>query len=263
MMLHLDEKVAVAMVKHIPVQSTHLVISQNLLPFVWAEGALGGRTFDVLMTRLPIEKLHQRLDEAHRKFPESKTLNDFRASGELLQLESTALTRSRHVVTPHCEIAALFNNKALRLEWKYPQRVAATRIKSGGKVVFPASSLGRKGAYEVRQLARELNLSLRIAGTATEDDSFWSGIETERVQGNLFDNVRLLVYPAYVEHQPRLLLKAMASGIPVIASAACGLTESENVKIVPVGDYEALKEAVVFYLSQAMSAADHKLLAVP
>lgn len=247
MMLHLDKKIARAMVKHIPIESTHLVISQNLLPFLWAEGALGGRTFDVLMTRLPIEKLHQRLDEAHRKFPESKTLNDFRAAEELIQWENTALTRSRHVVTPHQEIAALFNNKAVCLKWKYPQSVTATKIKSGGKVLFPASSLGRKGAYEVRQLARELNLSLRIAGKAMEDDSFWKGIDIEKAAGNLFENIRLLVYPAYVEHQPRLLLKAIASGIPVVASAACGLPESENVRIVPVGDYDALKQAVQYH----------------
>jgi hypothetical protein len=32
---------------------------QNLLPFLWRDGHLGGRTFDVLMTRLPIAKFHE------------------------------------------------------------------------------------------------------------------------------------------------------------------------------------------------------------
>jgi glycosyltransferase involved in cell wall biosynthesis len=80
------------------------------------------------------------------------------------------------------------------------------------------------------------------------------------VQGNPFENVHLVVYPAYVEHQPRLLLKAIAAGIPVVASTACGLMGSENVKIIPIGDYAALKQAVIFYLGQGMSATNDLLI---
>ena len=67
------------------------------------------------MTRLPIEKLHERLDMAHQQFPESKTLNDFRAPQTWIDLENIALTKSRHIITPHKEIADIFNNKSIIL----------------------------------------------------------------------------------------------------------------------------------------------------
>ncbi len=244
LMLNLDKMVAREMVKQIPIESTHIVISQNLLPFIWADGALGGRTFDVLMTRFPIEKLHERLDVAYQKYPSSQTLNDFRAPEDLIDLENAALTKSRHIVTPHKEIADIFNNKAILLSWSYPKSTVQPTL-SGGKILFPASSLGRKGAYEVRQLAKELNLGIKIIGNATEDDSFWNGIKVEMAKTNPFEDVQLLVYPTYIEHQPRILLKAISSGLPIITTTACGLNKTDNVTIIPVGDYEALKRAFI------------------
>ncbi len=98
--LHLNEVTSLAAAKRIPWNSTHLVISQNLLPFLWKSGILGGRTFDVMMTRLPFETLHERLDMAHAEHHQSKTLRDFRASRELIDLENSALTNARHIITP-------------------------------------------------------------------------------------------------------------------------------------------------------------------
>jgi hypothetical protein len=243
LMLKLDKKMVNAAVKHIPVESTHIVVSQNLLPYLWQQGVLGGRTFDVLMTRLPIEKLHQRLDYAHSKFPESGTLNDFRASLELTELENISLTKARHVITPHKEIADMFNNKSIHLQWQMPE-VRLNGKSTGNKILFPASALGRKGAYEIRQLAKELDLSIIYTGAITESKDFWKDVKAEHATGNLLDNVRLIIYPAYVEHQPRFLLKAIAKGIPVITTTACGLMPSENVTIVSIGDFEELKRAV-------------------
>ncbi|MBK7681881.1 MAG: hypothetical protein IPJ26_05095 [Bacteroidetes bacterium] len=240
--LRLDKKVAKAAADLIPIESTHLVISQNLLPFIWEQGVLGGRTFDVLMSRLPIEKLHQRLDIAHKQFPESKTLNDFRASQTLIDLENIALTKSRHIITPHKEIADTFNNKSIKLVWTLP--TSTTKQITGNKILFPASSLGRKGAYDIKRLAKELNLSVVLIGQASEDNNFWNGVTTEFAKGNPFDNVCLVVYPTYVEHQPRLLLKAIATGIPVITTPACGLSPTDNLIIIPFGDYEILKQTV-------------------
>jgi hypothetical protein len=243
-MLRLDRKVAIQMLEHIPVESTHVVISQNLLPFAWAAGVLGGRTFDVLMSRLPMEKLHERLDAAYNHYPSSSTLNDFRAPHELVQVESMALTKSRRIITPHREIAGLFNNKSILLDWNYP-RLAANARHQGTKILFPASALGRKGAYEMRRLALELKLAVTITGAATEEDSFWNGITVEKAGTNPFSDVQLVVYPTYIEHQPRLLLKAIALGLPVITTTACGLPESDQVIVIPVGDYTALKHVVM------------------
>lgn len=243
-MLRLDRKVAESMLKHIPLESTHIVISQNLLPFAWAAGALGGRTFDVLMTRLPMETLHERLNAAYRNHPSSSTLSDFRAPHHLMDLESTALTRSWQVITPHRGIADIFNNKSILLGWHLP-RLRTNTQPAGTRILFPGPALARKGAYEVRRLAGELKLAITMMGEATEGDSFWNGVAVEKAGADPFEGVRLVVYPAYIEHQPRLLLKAMALGLPVITTTACGLQPSDQVTIVAAGDYEALKSAVM------------------
>jgi glycosyltransferase involved in cell wall biosynthesis len=243
-LIRYDNKIAKALVKKIPVESTHLVIAQNLLPFVWNEGVLGGRTFDVLMTRLPMEKLHERLDYASTINPESKTLIDFRAPQALIDLENIALTRARKIITPHKEIADIFKNKSILLEWDLPI-AKTTQLSTGNKILFPASALGRKGAYEVKKLAQELNLTLVVTGRTIEEDNFWTGVKWEKVGANPLADCGVIVYPAYVEHQPRFLLKALSSGIPVIASSACGLAPHPNLTIIPTGDYEALKREVM------------------
>lgn len=248
LMLRLDEKLAKAALKHIPIESTHLVVSQNLLPFLWAEGVFGGRTFDVLMNRLPMELLHQRLDTAHEKYPSSKTLNDFRASNALTDTESIALTRARHIITPHSEIADIFNNKSIKLSWHLPAQ-QTSKTATGNKILFPASGVARKGAYEMKRLAIGLDLNLVVTGKATEYDNFWEGVNMEYAGDDPFDHIKLVVYPAYIEHQPRLLLKAISRGIPVITTAACGLSATQNVAIIPIGDYEALKKEVKKYLN--------------
>ncbi len=247
LMLRYDKKVAEALLKHIPVESSHIVISQNLLPYAWESGIFGGRTFDVLMSRLPMEKLHETLDLAHQKYPESKTLNDFRAPQEIMDLESMALTKSRNIITPHQGIADVFNNKVIRLSWLFPKK-QEKKIAMGNKILFPASALGRKGAYEMKRLAIELNLSLVVSGKSKESENFWEGLTIEKAGENPFENIGLIIYPAYVEHQPRLLLKAISAGIPVITTAAAGLAPRENLTILPVGDYDALKKEVVLQL---------------
>ncbi|MFT3907988.1 MAG: VanW family protein [Ferruginibacter sp.] len=244
LMLKLDKKIAKAAVKHIPIESTHLVIAQNLLPFLWEEGALGGRAFDVLMNRLPMEKLHERLDHAHSKFPASKTLNDFRAPQSLIDLENMALTKSQRIITPHQEIANIFINKSIKLDWTLPN-VNVEKNANGNKILFPASAIGRKGAYEMRQLAKELDLCIVITGNAKEDDNFWEGIKMETAGNDPFENIRLVVYPTYIEHQSRLLLKAIAAAVPVITTTACGLSPANNLVIIPYGNYDLLKQTVI------------------
>jgi hypothetical protein len=241
--LRLDRLVARAAARRIPLTSTHVVVSQNLLPFLWETGALGGRTFDVLMTRLPLQHLHQRLDDAHRQHPGSPTLHDFRAPAALIDLENQALTRARHLITPHQEIVDLFAHKALRLDWVRPA-VPIAKVVAGPKVLFPASALGRKGAYEVKRLAEELGLTLVLTGRATEKTGFWDQVATEWAGANPLAGCALVVYPAYVEHQPRLLLRALAAGVPVVTTPACGLAPTQGLTLVPAGDFAALKRAV-------------------
>ncbi len=77
-----------------------------------------------------------------------------------------------------------------------------------------------------------------------EGDCFWDGVAVMPTSGDPLHGVGLVVLPAYVEHCPRLLLKAVASGIPVIASAACGLEQLAGVITIPTGDVQDLGEAI-------------------
>jgi hypothetical protein len=242
--LTLDRKIGLRAAKLIPLETTHVIVSQNLLPYLLEAGALGGRTFDVLMTRLPMEKLHERLDAAYAHHPDSKTLHDFRAPQELVILENRALTKAGKIITPHNDIAEIFKNKVQKLHWRSGDRQPG-RI-TGSKILFPAPVADRKGAYLVKRLAQELNLSIVVGGDMK--NVFWEGITTEPFNGS-FDHIGLVVYPAFTEHQPRQLLKAIANDIPVIATSACGLDESPLVTLIELGNYEQLKKEIVKFLN--------------
>ncbi|HKN84537.1 MAG TPA: glycosyltransferase, partial [Pyrinomonadaceae bacterium] len=75
---------------------------------------------------------------------------------------------------------------------------------------------------------------------------FWHGIAVEERSGNedWLNGIDLVVLPAFVEHKPRRLLEAVARSTPVIASTACGLKNIQGVINVPMGDVEALREAI-------------------
>ncbi|MDM1061577.1 VanW family protein [Empedobacter falsenii] len=252
--LQLDEKIANSASKLIPIESTHLVISQNLLPFIYKKGMLGGRTFDVLMTRLPIETLHERLDYSHFIYPESKTLKDFRANKNLIDLENNALNKAQKIISPHTDIQKMFQHKIVKLDWNIEQNL---NQKTGNKILFSASAVGRKGAYEMRKLAKELNLQLVILGRNLEMDNFWQNIQIEKFSEN-YDEIGLIIYPTIIENQPRQPIKAVSYGIPIITTTACGLQDSENVKVVKLNDYNSLKKEVENYLSIGkFSSAPH------
>lgn len=244
--LKTDQLIAARLIKQVPIDCTHLVIAQSLLPFCWKSGLLGGRIVDVLMTRLPIKTLHERLDKAHTQHPESSTLADFRAPNWLLEAENSALTQAQYIITPHTEIAAIFQNKSRLLDWQLPEVAKQT---SGNLLLFPASSLGRKGAYLVKQLVRELDLSIAVSGTATDHVGFWEECSVHQHAG--LKNVGLVLYPTYIEHQPRLLLRALAMGIPVITTTAAGIPAQKGVTVLSIGDYEGLKKAVVLECEKA------------
>lgn len=240
--LKLDKQLAQTAAKKIPIESTHVIISQNLLPFIFETGVLGGRTFDVLMTRLPMEKLHERLDFAHSRHPNSPTLKDFRASNDLITLENKALTKARKIITAHAEIAEIFKNKVEKLNWQIQDD--STEKPTGSKILFPASPLGRKGAYEMKKLAEELHLDLTCFGGVTEKENFWGDLKVDKFNED-FSQIALVVYPTYIENQPRQILKAISKGIPVITTTASGIEPSEKVKIFEIGDFDGIKHEII------------------
>jgi VanW like protein len=241
-----DTKLAYQFSKSLTYDVTHLVVMQNLLPYIWQSGACGGRTFDVLMTRLPIANLQARLTAAHQAYPHSPTLGDFRADRASIELEQQALKSARRIITPHQEIAALFPDRAVLLDWQLPE--ITTPPQPGQQILFPSATLGRKGAYELRSIAQELNLELKVLHPCLEGDDFWAGVQVESIDRLNLDGVGLVVLPAHVEHQPRFLLRAIACGIPVIATAACGLGEMAGVTAIPVDDVAAFRSAMMKHI---------------
>lgn len=252
-LLRMDAAMAARYRRSIPPEATRVVVSQNLLPFLWRAGVLGGRGFEVLMTRLPLAELSAALDRAAARHPESPTLADFRADPVVAADEAEALAAADHWITPHDVIARLAGQRAVRLDWKVPSSPRTTAGGPGAPIVFPASTVGRKGAYELREAARVLGLRVRLGGPVLEGPGFWDGIETEPPSGDLLDGAGAVVLPAWVEHQPRRLLEAVAAGIPVIASAACGLEGMPGVRTIAPGETGALVRSLRGLADEACS----------
>jgi len=225
-LLRLDAALAQACARSLAPAVDHVVVSLNLLPHLWRRGVLAGRRVSVLLNRSPLGLLHAQLDRARALHPQSPTLGDFRADAALVEAEEAALHGATTLITPHRAVAqfarARYAATVEQLEWQAaPPARAPGR---GGSVLFPASALGRKGAYELREACRELRLPVRVLGQATEEAAFWRGVETRAVDRRaLWSDVACVALPAFVEHRPRLLLQAQARGLPVVCSSECGL----------------------------------------
>lgn len=278
-LLERDRRLAMAYASGLAYETGQLVVAQNLLPHLWESGVLGGRTYSVLMTRAPLADLQQTLDAAARLHPRSPTLGDFRAPDWLLAAEQSALQAARSFVTPHADLAdrltAQYDGTVERVAWHLPTARSAPGSGSesgperdatgpspaspmagrrrlpgdnqqGRLILFAGASLARKGAYEMRDAARQLPARLRLLGGATEEADFWHGIDTEGLApgGDPLAGVSCVVLPAFVEHQPRLLLRAVARGLPVICTRACGLGDHPGVTRITAGDPAALAAAI-------------------
>jgi hypothetical protein len=232
-----------------------VVVAQSLLAFLWRGGHLGGRTFDVLMTAPPLGELHARLDAAAGLHPQSPTLADFRADDGLVRDEAEALACARRIVTPHRGVAALFPGRVEVLEWARP--LPRTPLPNPGprpRIVFPGPTAGRKGAYELRAALAGVNAELVAMGSRLEGPDFWNGVRLGQPGPHWLDGADVVVLPAFVENRPRRLLEALASGVPVIATPACGLQEGAGLTLVPAGDAGALREAMLRVLETRAGA---------
>ena len=248
-LLALDAELAGIHARRIPYTALHLVVSQNLLPFLWRMGVLAGRTFDVLMTRLPLAELHAQLDRAGARWPEARTLGDFRADPDLVEAETAALAEAGKWITPHSGIAALAGARAEKLAWHLPALPRRTR---GRRIIFPASTLARKGAAELREVARESLLPIGLGGPSLRGSDFWHGCNVVPANGDWLRDAAAVALPAWVENQPRRLLEAIAAGVPVIASDACGLDGMNGVTTIPNGEPDALRAAIAESLARAV-----------
>lgn len=229
---------------------SHAFVAQNLLPHLWRLGVLQGRNFSVLMDRLPLAALHEQLDAAALRYPQSRTLADFRAPAEIVAAEREALLEARELFTAHREIAGFFPGKTVLLDWAPAAPMGARR--GGRKLLLPASSLARKGAYALREAIAAQDVELLVAGVAEENEGFWNGLPVRKLtRGERPGKIAAVVLPAIIEHQPRALLAALAADIPVIATPACGLDPRPGLTLVPAMDAPALRAALVSVLAEA------------
>src|SRR5205085_12420529 len=96
-----------ALARRIDYRCGHLVVAQTLLPWLDEAGVLGGRSYDVLLSRHPFAEIHRRLDAAAAELGPSATIGDFRADAALVEKEAALLARARRLFTTHHELAAL------------------------------------------------------------------------------------------------------------------------------------------------------------
>lgn len=227
---------------------SHVYVAQSLLPFLWRRGDLGGRRFSVLMTRLPLRALHHQLDALATRYPDRKTFQEFRAPSWMVDAEAEALHEADQIITPHAVLAALFPLKTNWLKWKLPQ---IAPVQGGNHIVFPGPALARKGACEIRDVLRSLDHQLLVLnGHAAESDHFWDGIQVQGKSADWMRQAAVVVQPAFVENNPRPLLRALAAGIQVIATRECGIDAQPLLQLVPAGDIGALKNAIQSAMSK-------------
>ena len=246
-LLDADARLAAAYARKLGATHTHLVIAQALLPHLWRVGALRGRSFEVLLDRLPIDAMHRVLDAARDLYPDSKTLGDFRALEAIAAAEREALGEAIRLITPHRAIAARFPSARVELiDWQAATPLPATR--GGRTFLFAGPALARKGAHAMREAMEQLDIALLIERPGEEQLDFWGDRDVRLAQG-VPGELAGVILPAIVEHRPATLLRALAAGLPVIATGACGLPPQPGLTLIEPCDAVGLREAIRSLLS--------------
>ena len=234
--LERDREVARALARRIDYRARHLVVAQAWLPWLDEAGALGGRSFDVLMSRYPLGEIHARLDQVAAEAGASATIADFRADPGLVAREADLLGQARRIVTPHHGIADLFPERALRLAWHRP---APVERQAGDRVAFLGPTITRQRPDLVRALAGSLGQPLIVFGAMLAGADYWDGVPIERraMGPGWLEGIGAILHPAALTHEPRALLQAVANGVTVYATAECGLDPADWT---PIGSFPPL-----------------------
>ncbi len=215
-----DVLVAEAIGRRLTYLDDELIVALSLLAPLWSSSYLAGRRFRVVLDRAPLAVLHELLDDAALREPESPTLADFRADEWLVAAEEEALAAAAGVTTTHHGLAARFPGARV-LDWDQPLVQAIDR-RPERMIVFPGPAVARHGSKAVREVARRLDLSVMILGTRLEDVRKWDGINLLPT-GDWKSRALAVVQPSVFETRPQKLLHGLAAGVPIIASSQCGL----------------------------------------
>jgi hypothetical protein len=226
--LERDRALARALGAAIDYRAGHLVVAQAFLPWLDEAGLLGGRGYDVLMSRHPLGEIHRVLDAvAAETGGPSATIADFRAAPALVEREAALLAGARRIVTPHHGLAALFPAQALRLAWHRP--AAATAGEAGTRVAFLGPTITRQRPDLVKALAGRLDQPLIVFGAMLAGPDYWDGVAIERrtMGPGWHDGIGAILHPAALTAQPRALLAAHAACITLYATPGCGLDPAD------------------------------------
>jgi hypothetical protein len=256
--IHGQRRLALAYATRLRPQHTHVIVDQALLPHLASAGALQGRRVTVLAHSLPMQDIERRLDDASRLWPDEPSLRDFRAQPALARAEMAALSSAQQLVCMHREVAAVFQREGMKhvelIDWAIPETTLRRRADAGSRpvIVFPCSVLARKGSRELAEALQGLDVELLILGNTFDVPNTWQGIRVSRAShhGDWIDRATLVAMPAHVEHSPRAALRALAAGIPIIATPACGLDGLPNVHTIASGDAQALRAAITHVMGR-------------
>ncbi len=111
--------------------------------------------------------------------------------------------------------------------------------------MFAGPLLARKGSNAVREAVAGLDLALLVERGGVERPERWTGLPVRfAAGGDMPAELAGVVLPALIEHHPHTLLAALAAGLPVIATPACGLPAQPGLTILPADDPAALRAAL-------------------
>ena len=95
----------------------------------------------------------------------------------------------------------------------------------------------------MREAMDGLDMTLLIERPGEERPDFWGDLDVRLADGPP-EQLAGIVLPAIVEHRPATLLRALAAGLPVIATEACGLPPQLGLTLVEPCDPISLREAI-------------------